>query len=139
MIKLYRSRACCYFLPLIQFAPNRQCFPLSFALVAEHPEYKVIGGKHTIVYLCEEAFRCLKKQNKMADVMKVNRGLHIWVKESSHEEARCLQPSQRQRFAAASSVGTVTCLVLNDLYSDQPLHCTMHVSGLSFWTRCGIC
>jgi len=71
----------------------------------------------------------------MADVMKVN----IWVNESSQEEAQCLQPSQRQHFAAAGSVGTVTCLILNDLYSDQPLHCIMNVSGLSFWTRCGIC
>lgn len=71
--------------------------------------------------------------------MKVNRRLHIWVNESSEEEADRLQPRQQQRFAAAGSVGTVTCLVFSDLYSDQPLHCTTHVSGLSFWTRCGIC
>lgn len=90
MIKLYRSVACCYFLPLIQFAPNWQHFPLSFALVAEHPKYKVIGEKHTIVCLCEEAFWWLKKQNKMADVMKVNKGLYIWVNKSSQEEAWCL-------------------------------------------------
>lgn len=98
-----------------------------------------MGGKHTIVCLREEAFRRLKRQNKTADVTKVNRGLHIWVNESSQGEARRLQPPQPQRFAAAGSVGTATCLGLSDLYSDQPLHCATHAAGLSFRTRGGIC
>lgn len=115
-------------------SPNLVCTKLTFSSLfcscCEHPVYKVIGGKHTIVSSCEEVFWCLKKQNNMADALKVNNsGLHIWVNERSWEEVRCLQPLQRQHFAVAGSVGAGTCLVLNDLYSDQPLHCTMHVSA----------
>lgn len=44
MIKLYRSVTCCRFFSLTEFALNWQHFRLSFALVAEHPEHKVMGG-----------------------------------------------------------------------------------------------
>lgn len=114
IIKLYRTVTCCYFLSLTQFALNWQRFPLSFAQSTLSTRS---WGKHNQLYLCERFFM-------------------LWVNESSQEEIWCLQPWQWQCHCC-QQCGDCHLSPLNDLYSDQPLHCTLHIFGLYFWTWCG--
>lgn len=56
---MYRSVTCCYFLSLTQSAMYWHNFPLSFALVAEHPDYEVMGGSITCSVYVKRLFDAL--------------------------------------------------------------------------------